>query len=172
MFRLASVFALIATAHAGVELTRHITSVEAGGAITANLDKDCTSTDANGCETAAAKWGDSITVTYNATLPHDITADFKLSVSAKVNNIIPFKVDCAMCGADCEITIPIIKKKITVTFPPCPIKADTYTGSTVLVLPAKAPVPLKVSFTGTGQIADSKGTVVAAGAASGEVTPA
>jgi hypothetical protein len=84
MFKIICLAAVICTAHAGVELTRHITSVEAGASGTANLDKDCTSTDAYGCESASAKWGDNITVTYNVTLPHDLTEDFHVKVSAKV----------------------------------------------------------------------------------------
>jgi hypothetical protein len=169
--KLITLAALIATAHADVEVTRHVTSVEAGASGSANLDKDCVSTDTYGCESAKAAWGDNITVTYNAVLPHDLTEDFHVKVNAKVNNIIPFKVDCAVCGANCTVTIPIVKTKITVVLPPCPIKADTYKGTAALVLPIKAPVPLKVSFTGSGTLEDSKGTVVIAASASGEVTP-
>ena len=89
----------------------------------------------------------------------------------QVNNVLPFKVDCAVCGADCVVTIPIIKKKITIKGQPCRVKAGTLSGTTVLAIPAKDPVPLKVTFSGSGTIQDSKGTVVVSVSASGEVTP-
>jgi hypothetical protein len=171
MFRL-TCLCLLAAAQSTIQITRHITSVEAGASGTVNIDKDCTTKDEYGCESALAKWGDSLKVSLNATLPHDLTADYSVIVKAKVNNIIPFDVTCAICGVDCTVTIPIIKKKLTIKLPPCPIKAATYLNSTTVVLPAKAPVPLKVSATGTGSVQDSKGNVVADVSVSLEVTPA
>ena len=145
--------------------------MESGFGGSVNLDKDCTSTDQYGCANAVAKWGDSLKVTYNTTVPKDLDATYKVSIAAKVNNVLPFNVDCAICGTPCSVTIPIIKKKITIPSQPCPIKANTYSGSTTAALPSKAPVPLKVTFTGTFKIADASGNTVISGSASGEVDP-
>ena len=73
----------------------------------------------------------------------------------KVDNLIPFNLNCALCGAKCEAKIPIVGKTISFNMPPCPIKAGPYKKSIVEALPSKSPIPVK-----TG----AKGTVTAKGA--------
>ena len=163
---------LVATAQADITLTRKVTSVETGFTGTLNIDKDCTSTDQYGCAAADAKWGDSLKVTINATVPKDLTASVHMKAAIKVNNVLPFDVDCAICGTDCDLTIPIIKKKVTIKMPPCPIKAGPYGTTTVAAIPSKDPAPLKVTAAGTVTLEDTTtNAVIAAGSIDLTVAP-
>merc|ERR1712037_169737 len=86
----------------------------------------------------------------------------KLNINAKLDGLIPFKVSCAICGVNCTITIPIVKKTITIPFGDvaCPIKAGKVTNTLSVTLPAKDPVPLKISFAGEAKFTDDAGTLL------------
>lgn len=57
---------------------------------------------------------------YNATFP-PITEGHQLAINLKFDGAIPLDVKCAACGANCQFTVPIIKKDVNITMPPCPI---------------------------------------------------
>ena len=56
---------------------------------------------------------------------------------------------CQACGANCSITIPIVKKTVTFATPPCPIKAAHLAKTIPVTLPSKSPIPLKSKVAGT-----------------------
>merc|ERR1711981_1483522 len=95
-----------------------------------------------------------------AELDEDLNSKTMLNVKLTLDGIIPFKIDCAICGVDCEFTVPIIKKKVTIPFSnvTCPIKAGKVNEVVSVTLPAKDPVPLKISFAGEATVVDDSGT--------------
>ena len=125
------------------------------------LDKDCTGSDAYGSNDCDLHWGDTITITYNLALQTDIEAGAKIQIDAKLDNIVPFKAECAACGAKCDITIPIIKKDISFDMPACPISATSLSNTTTLTLPATSPIPISISGKGKLTVIDATGKTIA-----------
>jgi hypothetical protein len=131
----------------------------ATGSLTFNTG--CSATDQYGSNKCTFNWKQAVDVTFQGALQEDITSG-KLVVDAKINNVIPFTFSCPICGANCTIEIPIIKKPETFAMPPCPIKAVTIPSKiTHVTLPDKNPLGLAVTVTGTVQIADQTGSVIA-----------
>merc|ERR1711964_745174 len=72
-------------------------------------------------------WSTNYTVSYDAKLGETIDSTWRLYVDAEVKASIikvPLKFDCALCGADCTITIPIVKQTVPIPPPPCPITGE------------------------------------------------
>lgn len=76
----------------------------------------------------------------------DITSDAVLTGDFKLEGIIPLKFTCAVCGAECKITIPIIGKDIDVNLPDCPISGMSIKNDTTVTMAA---VPVALSAKGT-----------------------
>ena len=74
----------------------------------------------NDCD---VNWGTNYTLDLDLLLDQDIVAGHKIDVDLKVDGLIPFKLNCALCGAECTFTIPIIRKTVTIPPVPCPLKA-------------------------------------------------
>ena len=141
------------TATADVEFTRTIDSVS-GAEGTLTLSSGCTASDQYGSNDCSLSWGEKVSVTVNATLDKDIPQGTTFSVDAKVDGLIPLKVNCPVCGGNCTVTIPIIKKTVTFAMPPCPIKANHIAMTKAITLPTKSPVPIKSGVKGTLTVGD------------------
>ena len=139
---------LATAAYADVEFSRTIDSVT-GAEGTLTLASGCTSSDQYGSNDCTLKWGEKVSAVVNATLEKDITQGTTFTVDAKVDGLIPLNFNCPVCGGNCSITVPIIKKKVSFSLPPCPIKADHISKTLSIQLPSKSPIPLKSKVTGT-----------------------
>lgn len=154
----ASAVAFAASTSGDITFSRTVTATEATGKLT--FDHGCTSSDAWGSNDCDFKWGDTFQVVYQATLKEDITSG-KLNVDMKVNGIVPFKFDCAICGANCTFKIPIVGTQETFEMPPCPIKALTVGNTTAFTLPGKNPIGIGAKAAGTVSVTDQSGNNVA-----------
>ena len=102
----------IASASADVEFSRTVDSVAAGlGSIKATLDHGCSSSDQYGSNNCKLNWGDKVTAAISGKLNKDISSG-QLALDVKVD-IIPLKANCQICGANCTITVPIVKKTVS-----------------------------------------------------------
>jgi hypothetical protein len=135
-----------------IDLLTHAT-----GSLTFNTG--CTATDQYGSNKCSFNWNQAVSCTFQGALQEDITSG-KLVVDAKINNVIPFSFSCPICGANCTIEIPIIKKPETFKMPDCPIKATSIPSKiTPFTLPDKNPLGIAVTVTGTVQIVDQTGVI-------------
>eukprot|EP00038_Savillea_parva_P007165 m.168266 g.168266 ORF g.168266 m.168266 type:complete len:169 (-) comp12934_c0_seq1:146-652(-) len=145
--------ALCALASASLDFSRTVTKVASGSSAKVTFDKGCSQTDPYGSNDCSLDWGSDYTVTYNATFP-PITSGHKIAIALKVDGIIPFDVTCPACGGNCEFEVPIIKKQVNISLPPCPITSQV--GSQHFTLPSD-PLPVKVSIEGTVSLLDPTG---------------
>jgi len=154
-----------------ITISRTIKSVnKAKGTLT--VDHGCTGKDEYGSNVCEMNWGETYNITIDAELDDDLNSKTKLNVNAKLDGLIPFKVSCAICGVDCTITIPIVKKTVTIPFGkvPCPVKGGKVDQVLSVTLPAKDPVPLKISFQAEVTLTDDSGTTVIDATAKGSVS--
>ena len=104
-------------------------------------------------------------------LTKDVVAGHKFTVDAHVDTFVPFKFTCAICGANCSITIPIVKKSVSFALPPCPIKAGPLKLTQTVALPSSSPVPIKAKAKGKVTVTDPSGATVADVDVQGDVSP-
>ena len=151
-----------APADGDIHIERTVKSIDkAKGTLT--IDHGCSGSDQYGNSVCDLNWGDAYNLTYDVVTEEDLNSKTNLDVHLTLDGIIPFHISCAICGANCTFTIPIVKKTITIPFGqiPCPIAAGTVQGSLPFTLPAKDPVPLKISFAGEGKLTDDAGALIA-----------
>ena len=117
------------------------------------------SKDQYGSNDCDLNWGQAYTVSINATLGQDLGSDATFSVDMKLDGLIPLKFTCHVCGANCTITVPIVKKTVTFETGPCPIKAQPVTLQKDITLPAKSPVPISAGAKGKITVQDGSGTM-------------
>jgi len=165
-------FAIIAVAAADITLSRTISNVKSGFDGGAVLASGCTSKDAYGSNDCDVKWGSSNSVSIHGDLPEDLNSKAKVQVNLKVDSIFPWDFSCALCGSSCTVTIPVVKKTVTIKLPPCPIKKGALPPTTKkFTVPSKSPTPVGVSAEGTATITDDSGATVATIAAQAKVGP-
>jgi hypothetical protein len=167
LLTLACLLGLVA---ADVQLERSISSVGAGVSGDVFLDHGCTDKDAYGSNHCTLNWGDNATATIAYKVPTALTGKSVLKIDLKVS-LLPLSATCAICGAPCELIIPVIKLPVTIDMPDCPISADAYSNLTAFSLPDTSPVPIKLKFTGTVELLDDDGNSIAKIQADGEVGP-
>merc|ERR1711939_918521 len=131
----------------GISVSRTITAAS-GIEGTATIDSGCSSKDQYGSNDCSFSWGQKLGITLNTTIDKDVTSG-TLAIDAKIDGFLPFKASCAVCGTPCTITIPVVKKTITIKMPPCPIKGKGYSTTLSVTLPTKDPVPVKTTAAGT-----------------------
>ena len=86
-------------------------------------------------------------------------------------SFVPLKATCAACGTPCELTIPVIKQKVSIDLPPCPLKTS-YDMVSLIKLPDKSPVPLiTLKFSGKAEVLDDNGASLVKVDLSGSVSP-
>lgn len=157
-FLLATVYTAALVAAGGVTFSRTVSAInKAAGTVT--FDSGCTSKDAYGSNDCTFTWGETVGISYNVALQEDITGG-TLKLTSKVDNILPFDANCPACGANCTITIPVVKKSISFALPPCPIKAGSFKNTTSVVLPAKDPAGIGASIKGTLTVTDQNNVEV------------
>ena len=132
-----------------ISISRTIDSLSIGtGVLTVDGDA-CASSDPYGSNDCTFKWGMSYSGHATANMTQDVTAGSKLSVDMKVDRLIPFKFECAACGAECTVTVPVVKQTITIPMPNCPISAIQLdqafnvglSASNMLMMCMKRPIP-------------------------------
>lgn len=152
---------LVAAVFAGdIEFSRTITDVCDGCSLKIEIDHGCSKEDAYGSNDCSLNWGDSYKVDVTGTLPFDIDTGAKMDADLKVS-VFPWKFSCMLCGETCEITVPIVGKKIPVPFPDCPVSGQSISRSTTIDLPATSPVPIQAEVKGSIQFTDQNGKSIA-----------
>lgn len=151
----------------GISFSRTVTKIANDSALNLTFTKpakSCKSTDAYGSNDCTFQWGDNITGSVSGKLGHDLDKGSKFTVDLKVDKIIKWSFTCAVCGANCTTTIPVIDEKITIALPDCPIKAvelteELFNATLPLTSPTKG---VKVTATGPITIFDALGATVLA----------
>eukprot|EP00965_Chrysotila_dentata_P018108 602102-Pleurochrysis_carterae.AAC.1 len=92
-----------------------------------------------------------------AALTKDLGEGVTMTADLTIDGLIPFQFSCKVCGANCTITVPIIKEKVSIPAPPCPIKARTLKQSMSFSLPTAPPIKMQAGFDGTVLLADASG---------------
>ena len=140
---------LVAAVSADVQFSRTISDVAPGNTGEVIITPGCSSKDQFGSNDCDLNWGSTYTASVNATLGQDLGADVTFTVDMKLDGLIPFKFTCHVCGANCTVTVPIVKKTVTFQTGPCPIKATSITKQLPITLPSKSPVPISAGAKGT-----------------------
>lgn len=90
------------------------------------------------------EYGQNITLTYDVALTKAVSSG-KIHVSAKLDSIIPFDAECAVCGENCTITVPIVGTEETIVMPPCPIDVIDLSDTLAVMIPDKNPLGVKTT---------------------------
>ena len=137
--------AACAPAMADITLSRTVNSLAAGSSLNVTVEGSaCSTKDAYGSNECDVHWGNTYTVDVAASLAEDLTTGSKIAVDLKLDGLVPFKASCAACGANCSVTVPIIKQSFNFAMPACPISVKAGIAKTIsAALPTKSPVPLK-----------------------------
>ena len=162
---------LLSSSAADVTLSRTVNSLAAGSATLTIEGSACASQDNYGSNDCDVHWGQSYGLKYDATLSKDIEAGSSFTADFKLDRFVPLKFTCALCGADCTVTVPIIKKTYTLKMPSCPISSQGLRGNLTATLPSPSPVPLKIGLEGNLKATDANGNVLADIDVSGQVSP-
>jgi hypothetical protein len=166
----ARLLAMCGLAAAEVSLSRTVDSLTLGSATLFIDGPACASSDAYGSNDCTVQWGQTYNAHLNATLDTPVEKGSVIHLDATVDDVVPFKVSCPACGAECTVTVPVIKKTYTYQMPPCPI-SGTFGQTMSLALPDKSPVPLKTSVKGVATLTDAAGHTVAEVHVSGYAKP-
>ncbi len=78
------------------------------------ISTGCGSTDKYGSNDCNFHWGQSISITVNLTLGQDIVQGDTFALDLNFDKVVPLKTECALCGAECSIEIPVIHVSVCV----------------------------------------------------------
>jgi len=162
MLFLFTLFAAVYAADKGIHLNR---TVRAGSGVTGSLvitpEKFCAAKDDWGDNNCNIPWSNTITLDLKTKTPTTLGAKSKLDIDLKVKGL-PLKFSCPVCGANCTFEVPIIHLPVSIPLPDCPIPTPFELKTDPIDLPDKSPLgPIKVPITGTAQVHDDTGAVVA-----------
>jgi len=145
------------SATADLVLSRSIEALTIGSVNTTLEGTACASKDKYGSNDCHLKWGSTYKADVTAALTKDLGEGVTMTADLTIDGLIPFQFSCKVCGANCTITVPIIKEKVSIPAPPCPIKARTLKQSMSFSLPTAPPIKMQAGFDGTVLLADASG---------------
>jgi len=163
---------LLAISAADISLSRTINAVSSDYISTAKatIDGDaCTASDDYGSNNCVLSWGSTYTAHLELEQNGDITQGSTFAADFKLDRFIPFKFSCALCGANCSITVPIIRKTVSFTLPDCPISGLSFDNTTDITLPADPGLP-QTSVSGSVTAKGATGTTIADISIDGKIT--
>lgn len=107
----------------------------------------CVDSDIYGDNTCHFTWGENLGITINSDLNVEIQADDYLLGEIKIDTIVPYNFRCHLCGEDCILKIPVIKRSIVIPMPKvCPV--ESISQYLIQKLQDHSPVPVEVKLSG------------------------
>jgi len=98
------------------------------------FDSDhCDSSDKYGDNNCHYSWGETLRVGIAVNMTEPFTETDRVYASMKVDYFVPWKLDCAVCGEDCTMKIPVVEFEIKLPMLPCPLAVEDI--PTVLEIP-------------------------------------
>ena len=146
---------------ADITVSRTVNSISAGTGMLTLAGSSCKSSDAYGSNDCVLDWGKSYTAAANGTLTKAIESGDTFTADFTVDELLPFKFTCQLCGVDCSFTLPVVRKYVSFAMPACPITAGAVHVSKSFTLPTSSPIPLKSGFKGTVIAQDKAGNSLA-----------
>ena len=146
---------------ADITVSRTVNSISAGTGKLTLAGGSCKSSDAYGSNDCVLDWGKSYTAAANGTLTKAIESGDTFTADFTVDELLPFKFTCQLCGVDCSFTLPVVRKHVSFAMPACPITAGAVHVSKSFTLPTSSPIPLKSGFKGTVIAQDKAGNSLA-----------
>lgn len=146
---------------ADITLSRTVNSISAGTGKLTLAGGLCKSSDAYGSNDCVLDWGKSYTAAANGTLTKEIESGDTFTADFTIDELLPFKFTCQLCGVDCSFTLPVVRKHVSFAMPACPITAGAVHVLKSFTLPTSSPVPLKSGFKGTVIAQDKAGNSLA-----------
>ena len=146
---------------ADITVSRTVNSISAGTGKLTLAGGSCASSDAYGSNACNLDWGKSYTATANGTLTKEIESGDTFTADFTVDELLPFKFTCQLCGVNCSFTLPVVQKRVSFAMPACPITAGAVHATKTLTLPTSSPVPLTTGFKGTVVAQDKAGNSLA-----------
>ena len=146
---------------ADITVSRTVNSISAGTGKLTLAGSSCKSSDAYGSNDCVLDWGKSYTAAANGTLTKAIESGDTFTADFTVDELLPFKFTCQLCGVDCSFTLPVVRKHVSFAMPACPITAGAVHVSKSFTLPTSSPIPLKSGFKGTVIAQDKAGNSLA-----------
>lgn len=113
---------------------------------------NCLQRDIYGDNECHYDWGTDLSVTVNATTNNvEIVAGDYVNGKLKMDHIIPYDFKCQLCGQDCLLKIPFLKRDIIIPMPrTCPIPTKMVTKHLIIPLGDHCPLHVpKTTITGT-----------------------
>ena len=127
-------------------------------------DNHCTSNDEHGGNNCHYDWGNVMNIELNVRLKkRAFEKDDRISGKFKVDYFVPWEFDCAICGEDCVLTVPVVNWDVQVPLPDCPLGNEDIPNTLQLMPGDSSPldgVPLHVDgdlklVTAGGEVAAS-----------------
>jgi hypothetical protein len=146
---------------ADITVSRTVNSISAGTGKLTLAGDSCTSSDTYGSNNCNLYWAKSYAAAANGTLTKDIVSGDTFTADFTIDELLPFKFTCQLCGVDCSFTLPVVQKRVSFAMPACPITAGAVHATKTLMLPASSPVPLTTGFKGTVIAQDKAGNSLA-----------
>ena len=146
---------------ADITVSRTVNSISAGTGKLTLAGGSCKSSDAYGSNDCVLDWGKSYTAAANGTLTKAIESGDTFTADFTVDELLPFKFTCQLCGVNCSFTLPVVRKHVSFAMPACPITAGAVHVSKSFTLPTSSPIPLKSGFKGTVIAQDKAGNSLA-----------
>eukprot|EP01060_Flectonema_neradi_P032660 TRINITY_DN5236_c8_g1_i1.p1 TRINITY_DN5236_c8_g1~~TRINITY_DN5236_c8_g1_i1.p1 ORF type:complete len:196 (+),score=37.77 TRINITY_DN5236_c8_g1_i1:70-588(+) len=138
----------------GLEFSREVKSTMDGLSGSVVINSGCSKHDKYGSNDCDLKWDHNYTVTFNGTLPEQISNGSTFHVDIKIDDLVKADFHCPLCGGKCEFEVA--KHKTHFEMPPCPLaKAGLIHQIANITLPKHAPA--KISFKGTVSAKDPSG---------------
>ena len=121
----------------------------------------CVTEDQYGPNNCHYEWNDSVKGSYLVEMEDDkvLTETAIIEVTAMLDNRVPYKVECHLCGQDCVLEIPIFKVHYTIPMPPCPLSLKDRTAKFDFHLWRSSPTDgwLTIPVSASGTVRESPG---------------
>jgi hypothetical protein len=117
----------------GVSFSRSINDIPQDETFTFTLSFDdpnhhCQTSDHFGPNNCHYEWNEYVTGSYHVEMPDKfLNESASVEVTAMLDNRVPYKVECPVCGQDCVLEIPVFKIRYTIPMPPCPVSLKNRT---------------------------------------------
>jgi len=102
-------------------------------------------------------WGETISGRATVKLSDPIVEGDFMVGALIIDKFIPYKFRCALCGQDCVLEIPVLKRNETIHMEKCPVTVDTTKGHIVYQMMDESPSRGKITTKVDGTVQLTQG---------------
>jgi hypothetical protein len=129
-----------------------------------DAERHCGARDEYGPNNCHYDWKESVVGSYHVDMPAKVLNETaNLEVTMMLDNRVPYKLECPLCGQDCVLEIPVFKVHYTIPNPPCPVSLQNRSEDFEFQLWRASPTDgwLTIPVSGSGKIYEAPGIELA-----------